>query len=343
MYQLTYAKEPFDLKLFVYHCARRWKLFCLGALLGLALIGGGYFLMKVVLAEPAAYQVIDKYYVEYGTDPQIQLSYSYFAGYTWSDWVQSDEWVKPVLEQLSFPMTKEELVNCVSAELRSDVRIPYLVITHPDAQKALEIAEVYRESMFAFGKSQKELVEIRLLDTEGPAPVARDIRCVRACVLGLVVGAFVAWFLVGFFYLLDEKIYLPETCTYRYGIPTAGYLNREGGVSVDLADNLKFLLDGKEKLGVTAVDGGMDLQKTVEQLSGAGMVRESLCVADALHAHKLGALRETDGNLLFVRAGADGGKAVEATLHRLALQEVTVTAIVLTDVDERLLSFYRWK
>ena len=339
MQHWEYAKEPFDLKLFVYHCVHRLWVVCLGALLGLLLIGGGYYLGKVALAEPAPYQVVNKYYVEYGTDPQILNTYSYFAGYTWDDWIKSDEWVNPILEKLSFEMTKEELVDTLSAEIKSDVRIPYITVTHPEAAKAAEIAYAYEEAMIEFGGTQKELISIRLMDTEGPVPEARDIRVLRACILGLVVGAFLAWFLVGFYYLLDEKVYVPENFTYRYGIPAAGFVDRKGELSGDLAEHLEFLFSGKEKIGITAVDDTLDL-KAVERILPVG---EYTCIPSPLQVPESGRiLREMDGNLVLVQAGEDGGKAILALLHFCKIQEIPVTAAVLVKADEKLIRCYRF-
>ncbi len=333
------AKEPFDLKLFVYHCVRGLPFICLGALLGLLLIGGGYYLGKVALAAPAPYQVVDKYYVEYGTDPQILNTYSYFAGYTWDDWIKSDEWVEPVLGKLSFPMTKEELVDSLSAEIKSDVRIPYITVTHEEADKAEEIAYAYEQAMLSFGSTQKELISIRLIDTEGPLPEARDIRVLRACILGLAVGAFLVWFMIGFYYILDGKVYVPETFTYRYGIPAAGFVNRRGEASGDLSANLDYLLRGKNRIGITAVDGGVDL-KAVEKLLPR---REYTCISSPLQVAESGdILRGTDGNLLLVQAGRDVGGAIDALLHLCKVQDVPVTAAVLVNVDQKLVAYYRF-
>ncbi len=345
MQQWKYAKEPFDLKLFVYQCARKLHLVCLGALLGFLMIGGGYYMAKVVLAEPAPYQVVSKYYIEYDIDPQILVSYSYFAGYTWNDWVTSDEWMEPVLEKLSFDMTKEELRESVSADIESDVRIVYVTVTHPEEAKAGEIAECYHESMAAFGESQKELVEIRVLDTRGPLPESRDIRVLRACILGIVVGAFTAWFLVGFAYILDEKIYVPEQIAGRYNVPAAGFCTDDGAVSEDLPINLKYLLAQKQRIGLTAVDEELDLtcvQKQIQEVLGE--TQELICVPSPMQVPESAeVLRSMDGNVLLIGAGKDSGKAVESLLYFCTLQEVPITAGVLVDAKKRLINYYRFQ
>ena len=65
MWQCSYAKEPFDLRLFVLQSIRRWKWLLLGTIIGTLLIGGGYYLCKVTLGGKVPYQVVNKFYIEY--------------------------------------------------------------------------------------------------------------------------------------------------------------------------------------------------------------------------------------------------------------------------------------
>ena len=344
MRQWEYAKEPFDFKLFVCHILRRWHWVLLGALVGLLCIGGGYYIKNVTLADPAPYRVVDKYYVEYGVDPQILVSYSYFAGFTWDDWIKSDEWVNPVLNRLDFAMTKEELVSCLQAEIMSDVRVPYLTVTHPEREKALAIAEAYRESMIRFGETQKELVSIRLMDTEGPEPENRDVRVFRACVLGILVGAFLSWFFIGLFYLMDERVYVPEQLTLRYGVPAAGYLTARRKASPDLESNLKYLLRDKNTIGVVPVNAAVDPELLKQSLEELDLEKSYVGIGTPLQTPENGeTLRQTDGNVLLISAKKDGGKAVQAMLHFCKVQDVPVTAVILVDASEGLIDFYRFR
>ena len=42
MWQCSYAKEPFDTRLFVLRCIKKWKIVLSGILLGMLILGGGY-------------------------------------------------------------------------------------------------------------------------------------------------------------------------------------------------------------------------------------------------------------------------------------------------------------
>ena len=346
MYQSEILREPFDLKLFVYHCARRLHLICLGALLGFMLIGGGYYLVKVVLADQNTYKLVDKYYVEYAADPQTAYNYSYFAGYTWNDWLTSDECTEQIRDSLSFEMEKEDLVTAVLAELKSDLRIMYVTVHQDDAAKAEEIAEAYRAYLEKFAQNQRELDGIRLIDRSGPELDPGDVRVLNACVLGLVIGVFFSWFFVGFKYLISDRIYLPETITTRYGIPAAGYisgvdLSDEKAVrpSDDLIVNLNYLFKDK-KIGLTAVDPQLDLKAVEKILPEADY---TLIPSPMQVAESTALLKNMEGRVLLINAGYDAHQAILALLHRTKLQDVTFDAAVLVNADERLINFYRGK
>ena len=65
MREWPYAKEPFDTKLFVLRFMKKIQWVLLGILIGAFLIGGGYYLKKVVFGGPTEYEITTTYYIEY--------------------------------------------------------------------------------------------------------------------------------------------------------------------------------------------------------------------------------------------------------------------------------------
>lgn len=350
MWQCNYGKEPFDMRLFVLLCLRRLWVILAGALAGLALVGGTYYLKNVTFGGVIPYTMDSKYYLEYAVDPSDQQTYSYFASYTWNDLLKSDAMVTEMLENLSVSMTAQELTDSFEAELVSDLRICYIHTTHVDAETAREIDRVAGEAMMAVGEQQKELIEVSLMDRGEPQPATPDVRTLRACVLGAVLGTFFALFGLGMAEILNERIQVPGTLTRRYGIPAAGYVNTAGEPSEELAAQLDFLLRQKKRIGVTAVNGQLDLGSAVKVLealeragtSEAGAVQREYTAIPSLHqAPEAGeALRRQEGILLLVQADADRGKAIEETLRLLGQLEVSVDAMVLAEADSRLIRRY---
>ena len=318
MWQCAYAKEPFDLRLFVLQSIRRWKWILLGVIAGIILIGGGYYLKNVTFGGKIPYEVTNKFYIEYAVDPETGDRYSYFEAYTWEDWMKSDTLVPQMLEKLSVEMSAEEFVTYYEATLPADLRIPYFTVTHPDKDMALEISTILAETMKKFGESQLQIDCVEWMDMVGPELQFRDIRTVRAIVLGAIVGFFVALFGMAFVGIVDEKIYVPETFVYRYDIPMLGYVDEEGCVSPEVAENLTRFFGELHEIGeINAADA--------EALTDAAET-----------------LRAMDGNLLLVPAGEVHGKTIEFLLNQCKAQSITITAALLVNADGSLINQYRF-
>ena len=60
MWQAGYAKEPFDLKLFVLRSAKLVHWILVSAVIGALCIGGGYFLKNVIIERKIPYVVITR-------------------------------------------------------------------------------------------------------------------------------------------------------------------------------------------------------------------------------------------------------------------------------------------
>ncbi len=318
MWQCAYAKEPFDLRLFVLRSIRNWKWILLGILAGVILIGGGYYLKNITLGGKIPYEVTNKFYIEYAVDPSSGNRYSYFEGYTWDDWMKSDMVVPGMLAKLSVDMAAEEFVTYYEASLPADLRIPYLVVTHPDEAIAAEISELLANAMISFGEEQLQIESVEWMDMVGPRLQFRDIRVARAMILGAVVGFAVSLFAIAFLGIVDEKIYVPETFVYRYDIPMLGYVDSEGEVSPEVEANLARLFGDMHEIGEINAADAEALAESYETLSAM------------------------DGNLLLVPAGEVTGKNIEYLLNQCKMQNVTITAALLVDADSRLINEYRF-
>lgn len=318
MWQCSYAKEPFDLRLFVLQSIRRWKWLLLGTIIGTLLIGGGYYLKKVSFGGKIPYEIVNKFYVEYAVDPVSGGQYSYFVAYTWEDWMKSDMVVPDMLDKLSVEMSAEEFITYYGASLPADVRMPYFTVTHPDKAMAEEISELLTEAVVAFSETQTQIAHMELVDRVGPQLQVRDIRVFRALVLGGVTGFLVSLFAMAFMGILDEKIYVPETFSYRYDIPMLGYVDREGEVSWEVEANLSRFFGEMHEIGeINAADA-----------EGITASAETL--------------RAMDGNLLLVPAGEVTGKTIEFLLQQCKQQGISITAGLLVEADSNFIRQYRF-
>ena len=340
MWQDRYAKEPFDLKLFVLHGLKMVKWVILSALIGAVCIGGGYYLKKVTFGGHIPYVITNKLDVEYALNPENGLEYSYYVAYTWNDWIKSDVFFDDTLKTSIPGMDKEEMLQFYTMTLPADVRNPYLEVRHPDKEIAVALEKAITARLMTFVQEQKEIAAIEVINTSEPELEIRDIRTFRAVILGAVLGTFFALFALAFQMILGEGVLVPEVFTYRYQIPVAGYIELDGDVSKGLTESLKYLFRDAKKVGVTAVEPDLDLTVVKALLEEKDIV----CLPSVLQVpESLEHLRNMDQNLLLVRADSGNGKAIESVLYLCKMHDVKIDGVVLMDADGSLINRYRFK
>ena len=70
MRELSFAKEPFDSKLFIICFMKKIGIVFVAMVIGAVLVGSANYLKKVVFGGPAQYEISSTYYIDYFTDPQ---------------------------------------------------------------------------------------------------------------------------------------------------------------------------------------------------------------------------------------------------------------------------------
>lgn len=362
MWECKYAKEALDLRLLFLRLAKHIWILLSAALLGALLWGAGYYIANVALAGPPLYEKTSIYYVDYGTAPLTDNAFTYINAYTWNEWVHTDEFTDGIAEQIresGYELSGEEIKAYFSANLPSDLRMPYSTVTTPDPQLTQALGEALEQAFVAFGERQREIESIRVSDSGAVARAANDDRTLRAVILGAVTGFFAALVLLLLLLIADTSVYLPETFSYRYGIPALGILYAHGekegagtperpeapaqgaGLEMrELAENLAYVFQGRREIALTALEPETDLAKIAEELPGKEFAY--ICVPPVgERPEEAKRLREAEGVLLLVKAGARNGKQIEHTLDFMKIQGITVDGALLYNGDRRLNRIYR--
>ncbi len=325
MGEWPYAKEPFDTKLFVLLFAKKIGLIIIAALVGGLLIGGGYYLKKVTFGGPVQYDITTTYYIEYAhQSEETGELYDYINDATWKSWVVTDWFVDRAWEYAleagfepeKYDMKKADLKEYFKADLPSDIRIPTSTVTTPYEEATRVLNAALQKTFIAFDEDHDEMSFIKVIDETALAEADQDVRLGKAAVLGGVLGAFVAMFVVACSIIWDDTIRIPETFTYRYGVPMAGYKGKgTEDWNEDTKKKLQCLLKERKPLELT-VDQVLQINS------------EELQKAEAI--------------VLLVRAGEDHGKAIEHALHELQVMNCKAEAALLTDADDKLIQIYRF-
>lgn len=332
-----YLREPFNLKWFLMQTLWKWYVFVLGTILGAVLIGGSYFLVKVVFAPARDYQAETNYYLEYAHDPFESGAYTYFNEYTWNQWLHSDAFLETVNRYVEKPLSETELLAYVNGTILADVRMLNLRVVTSDPQLSMQITRAYLEMMPQFGEEQREFDSIRAVDIPEQAYlITMDVRTARAVVLGAVLGLFFTFMIQTLWFLEDDRIWLPEQLSSRFELPVLGCNDQP-----ELAENLKFLCGQGKQIAVTCVGETPNLALACEKLGSLASDAEFVPVPGFIQVPESASkLRQMDGCILLVDWGDTSGSLISRFLSDMELQEVRISGAILWNVDKRVLDAY---
>jgi len=354
MWEGSYGKEPFDMRLTVLRFLRNLNKILLLTLAGTLIFGGGYYVGKVVFCPAVEYSATSTYKVNY-TVPPVNSNDYYINEMTWNTLVHSEEFLRAVQfhllasgdaivvpeEKALGEITTAGLSHMLSAKLPSDWNIPTVTVTSTDSGLSLHIAAAVDLAM------SQELVdmlgEVESVQVISPAmeasEVELDVRPVRAFVLSAVLSFFFASVLFLLKELGDDSIWLPATIRRRYGLRVVGTIN-----SREVAENLNYLFREKEKIGVCSVNQDVDVAEVTRALkeikTDCDKMQWISLPTPLLCPEGCRKLREMDGILLVVAAGSHAGKPLERVKEFLEQQDCKITAVILWDADEMLIDAY---
>lgn len=364
MWEGSYGREPFDLRLTVLRMMRNLKIVICITLAGTLLFGGGYYVKNVVLEPEPNYTATSTYKVSYVVDPNVAGAY-FINETSWNTFIHSKEFLDAVQQHISKlgteqgiecpELTNEELANMLSATLASDLRVPATTVTTQSGELSIAIAAAVELAMtneFVAGATA-EIDSIRVID---PALTAKETlsqaRPARAFILSAVLSCFFALLLTLLKELGEDGIYLPATLRRRYGLKVIGTIN-----SRDCKENMRYLFGGKHHNIICTVDDRVDPAQVLEKLRNmdalpGGDTRQegdnpsaqntvwTVAPSPLLCPESCRALRQADGILLAVRAGSHAGKPLEYVMEYMKQQDCDITAVILWDADEALIKQY---
>ena len=370
---MTYGKEPFDLRLTMLCMCRRAPLMAVAVLLGTVLFGGGYYVKNVLLHQERPYAVTSVYRVEYAVEEK-DVGAVYINETSWNTYLQSQMFLDAVRLHLAEAVGEghgpipenEELGGMLKAFLASDLRVPSTVVTTESPEKSLWIAKGVEAAMIEeFAQGIREIEAIQVIDPGKTAKeVIPDVRVGRAFALSGVLSFFFAIVAVLLQITGEDGIRLPDLLWKRYGVKTLGTIE-----SKELCENLRYFFraggcaEGEschreeavmKKVAVCAVQEEVDAGEVLKALrlkcpevarvSGQEDEVQStgwfaVC-APMVNPETCRKLREAEGVLLAVRAGAHGGRQFSHVLEFLRQQDCNVTAAILWEADEKLIRWY---
>lgn len=343
------------------------KLWLLPALLlAGALLAGGIYTVYKNLMGTENYQQISKLRITFSVDEAGNAA-DYYNGATWTDLLTADPRIEDKIiaglaaagVQADERSAYRDLIrNSVRADILSDVRLMTVTVHAHTPELAGALTEAVDYALVAFGKEAEEFREITILTADPVERVYLQDRTRNALLLGGFLGLLTGMFLLRLLVLLDDRIYVPEDCRVRCGIPVIGCLtgrkadasgkqqsSMEKKLRKEFMDNILFLGEKAEKpLALVSPEG----REKAEELLAEWKIAEELKPLFPEGKEKLLAfgpedydgIRKMEGILMALSFGKDRGSAVEHYLQQLEIQECHVRGILLAEADMRFLSSY---
>lgn len=346
MWEGSYGKEPFDLRLTVLCLMRRIWLILAATLLGTIVFGGGYYVKNVLLQPDPDYRATSVYRVDYAVEKESELSTMHINEMTWNTYVDTQMFLEQVRVHLPAQVkyTDEELAEAISAVVASNLKVVSTEVTTGSAEDSLTIASAVEAAMVRdFPNYISEITSIFVMDPAAEAEaVYPDVRPLRAIILSGLLSLFFSVVILLLKDLGDDIIWLPSALHRRYGLAALGTLKSRA-----LKENMSYLLLGRKKIAVCPAQEDVDAGKVLEELQEVGAVRALgedvewiTTLSPIREPESCRILREADGILLAVSAGSHGGKQLEYVLEYLEQQDCKITAAILINADEQLLKRY---
>lgn len=318
-----FLQEGIDEKRFVL-CMRHtiWIAFAAG-LAGALLAGGMYLLVRRLTMGEPQYRAEVLYAIRYDIQEEDEVLKEFineYNAYTWGDMMRSDRVMLAVTEALP-DVERSAIEASISTGIAADPEFLTAYFTTADETLSNRIAAACSAAMEAFGTTMqgRGLTAIEVWKTVPAVKVTVENRTLYAMELGAIIGLVVGILALAARYVLDDSVMLESDFERRYPYPVLGYRTKKPDAVIEAA-----------------------LCANLERQAQKGAFRE-LALSDAYGpGTDYAALRETPVVLL-VEWGTPCLRMLGHVIHTLALQDVRLLGIVITEADGKFLRMYYGK
>lgn len=307
----VYMKQGMDLKRLVLVLGRKLWLILAAVILGAVLGGVTYKVVTNITNGEPEYRASADYYITFFEDGA-----DYYNAYTWDSILRDDPIVDYALTLMPAEITKDMVKAAVTGEMLGDYRILTVHVNAETKEKADTIAKAYQESLWHFGQEMDLLDEVTLWSQEEAVVFEKNTKTANAAFLGAFIALLLSMFVLLFYYVLEDAVYVERDAKERFGLPVYGLLTRKNDELQRqmFGDNLKTVF-GESK---------------VETWNGEIVPTAEDC------AH----LGKEEHVLINIPWGRNNCRQTERVLSQLEIQGVSVKGIVITEADDEFVKAY---
>lgn len=377
--------ENLSLRGYYLRLLARWYVLPLAVIAGALLGAFVYYLLHVIYAPAREYAGGARLYLEFSGDAAGNAR-DYYNAWTWKELITTDDILNVAMEKLAATgaaqekeqtgeavrtdgsavkkeddelwlvpgdgsktgeITRAEVLESVTVKLPSDLRVMMLTVTHHDPAFVEAVLPAMTDALTAFGDTNENFREIRVMETIPPLPVVTTDRTKSAVILGAVLSGLICCFFLALFYAVDDAVYDPEACAARFDLPVLGVLPAESDrrpetdarFAVQLEEEMRAACAGAfrnvRQAAVCAVsDDNQESARLAERISSvlgadfcAGACRFIPCETASPSAGE----EQPDRAIVCVPAGRRGSAYAEHLIAQLKLRNIPIAGLILYD------------
>ena len=217
----VYSKEPVDFKLLILVSLKRLRFAFYGICAGAIIFAGSYYLARNVFDRTIVYEAVAEVYLEYLDEAEV--GDYYINKQTWEAMVYNDIITQYAIEELGTEYQMDYIQANLTATLLSDARIVTVTMHSENPAEAIEVVNGYARAIQRFAPEMKEINSARIFTTASKAEeMGYDDRTWAMALAGAVIGGVLSILGIGFYFAIDDSIYVPAVIETRYGIPALG-------------------------------------------------------------------------------------------------------------------------
>lgn len=177
-------------------------------------VGVGIFLINY-FAIQSKYESTTKIYVLNKQDSSSAITYSDLQTGTqltkdYMTLVTSRPVTEQVISLLKLDIKHEDLVRMISVENPADTRILNITVKYNDPYMTKQIADAVREASALHITKVMDIERVNMVEEANIPESPSSPNIIRNTVIGVILGFFIAAFIISLFYIVDDTIKTPD-------------------------------------------------------------------------------------------------------------------------------------
>lgn len=337
-------RQGIDSKALLVTLIRKLPQILLIALTG-AILGSGLRCVFVLYQSgKALFAAETEYYIDFA-DGRLEAK-DYYNDFTWNDVIATDLILGRMMDELGEDYERAAVKQMIYADILSDVRYLTITVKGKDADQVSAVSAAFEKAITQFGKSKDEFDEIYKIEDNGIRREQPVWFLWRAALLGAVVFAGIAVFLIVLAFTVGDRFFTKTDVMKYLNQPVLGLLygnkngneNEQSGLQEQrLIEGLRKLLENHKKIYLLDAADGRDAALFLERIAQLDVDCDALLPCERYHTEEDAVL------LVIVPFGRVYREKITDEINNAVMHGGTIAGAVLTECDKSWVGMYYGK